>query len=205
MKTVLFGYSRKETNEELDTITKKNSRLQSEVEELRARLYDAQNEKSDEQWEAEQKELEGRLRKAENENINLRKELEALKKEISESEYSADDIGAMYQEAYGDVIRVKTSVREHMTEVIDDFVNDWETAYKQMEAMLDKNTFMRKKVRENFGKSVAEIMSSFDEMDEMSEKMYTETARIKAEKDRIQKLLEKPVNDVFVGHEDKQE
>ena len=33
MKTALFGYSKKEANEELETIVKKNSRLQSEVEE----------------------------------------------------------------------------------------------------------------------------------------------------------------------------
>lgn len=38
MKTALFGYSKKEANEELETIVKKNSRLQSEVEELKNQL-----------------------------------------------------------------------------------------------------------------------------------------------------------------------
>ncbi len=201
MKTALFGYSKKETNEELETIAKKNSRLQSEVEELKSQLYNVRNEKSDEEWEAEVHELEARLKDAENEAINLRNEIHVLKEQMGTGQsYSADDIGAMYQEAYGDVMKMKTSVKEHMTEIIDDFVNNWETAYKQMEAMLDKNTFMRKKARENFSKSVAEIMDSFDEMDEMSDKLYTETARTKAEKDRIQKLLEQPVNEVFMGN-----
>lgn len=79
MKTALFGYSKKEANEELETIVKKNSRLQSEVEELKNQLYNAQNEKSDEDWEAEVHGLEAKLLDAENENALLRNELKALK------------------------------------------------------------------------------------------------------------------------------
>ena len=79
MKTALFGYSKKEANEELETIVKKNSRLQSEVEELKNQLYNAQNEKSDEDWEAEVHGLESKLLDAENENALLRNELKALK------------------------------------------------------------------------------------------------------------------------------
>lgn len=77
MKTALFGYSKKEANEELETIVKKNSRLQSEVEELKNQLYNAQNEKSDEDWEAEVHGLESKLLDAENENALLRNELKA--------------------------------------------------------------------------------------------------------------------------------
>ena len=85
MKTALFGYSKKEANEELETIVKKNSRLQSEVEELKNQLYNAQNEKSDEDWEAEVHGLESKLLDAENENALLRNELKALKAEMGKA------------------------------------------------------------------------------------------------------------------------
>lgn len=207
MKTALFGYSKKEANEELETIVKKNSRLQSEVEELKNQLYNAQNEKSDEDWEAEVHGLESKLLDAENENALLRNELKALKAEMgkAQSEYNADDIGAMYQEAYGDVMKMKISAKEHMTEIISDFMNNWETAYKKMEAVIDKNAFMRKNARESFSKSVAEIMQSFDEMEALSDKLCSGLSKTKAEKDRIKSLLEQPVNEVFKGNTKEQE
>lgn len=199
MKTVLFGYSKKETNEEFDAMVKKNSRLQSEIEELKNKLYNTQNEKSDKEWEAEVHGLEVKLLDAENETALLKNELKELKDEMvkGHNEYNADDIGAMYQEAYSDVMKMKTSAKEYMTEIIDDFMNNWETAYKQMEAAIDKNVFMRKNAKESFSKSVNEIMDSFDEMELVSDKLCKELTKIQAEKDRIKSLLEQPVNEVF--------
>lgn len=207
MKTGLFGYSKKETDEEFEAINKKNSRLQSEVEELKNQLYNVRNEKSDEEWEAEVHVLEARLLEAENEDALLRNELKELKAEVSKCQngYNADDIGLMYQEAYGEVMKMKTSAKEHMTEIISDFMNNWETAYKQMEAVIDKNAFMRKNARDSFSKSVAEIMQSFDEMEALSDKLCSGLSKTKAEKDRIKSLLEQPVNEVFKGNIKEQE
>lgn len=273
MKKTVFGYDIKEVDEEMEMLVKKNSRLLSEVDELKSKLYSNQNEKTDEEWEEIVHSLEVKLAEAENKAMLLQSELDASNAKIQELEeeielaaireaaraeeaawaeaaelkeseneeepaeevceeaeceeveceeaecgfteddvpvnreepvaYEAADIGELYQEAYVDVMKIRSIEKDRMLDVIDEFVNNWEVAYRQMETMVSENTAMMKKANESFNEAYEDILSRFDEMYVLSNRLGSDMEKTKAGKDKLYEMLLQSVNEVL-KKEDKQ-